>query len=183
MECVDFGSGDGHYFSLASIDQLIQDANLQNWADVSELVKTHPRKEDYIWYEKEMYHNLGIDHSAYEQDVKRWPYQDMWDRFTKDLPIEIAKKRKYKGMVCHDTSLLVTPVRDRIQIFKFLSNYVPSGVKFSIHFEIDCKKVFFKNRRASCYFDFRPYGTTYMDQNRNQLGKATSPSILQNTFF
>ena len=98
MECVEFND-DGHYFSLASIDQLIQDANLQNWANVSELVKTHPRKEDYIWYEKEMYHNLGIDHSAYEQDVKRWPYQDMWDRFTKDLPIEIAKKRKYKGIV------------------------------------------------------------------------------------
>ena len=52
-----------------------------------------------MWYANEMYHNLGIDHSAYEQDVRRWPYQDMWDRFTKDLPVEVAKKRKYKATV------------------------------------------------------------------------------------
>ena len=63
MECVQFNDV-GHYFSVASIDQLIQDANLQNWASTSELIKTHPRKEDYMWYGKEMYHNLGIDQSG-----------------------------------------------------------------------------------------------------------------------
>ena len=38
MECAEIDV-DGHYFSTASIDQLLQDANLQHWGDVSELVK------------------------------------------------------------------------------------------------------------------------------------------------
>ena len=76
----DFFSEDGHYFSVASLDQLLQDANLQNWTTVDNLIKYHPRKEDFVWNAKEMYHNLGVDNSAYENDARRWPYQDMWDR-------------------------------------------------------------------------------------------------------
>ena len=38
MECAEIDT-DGHYFSTASIDQLLQDANLQHWADVTELGK------------------------------------------------------------------------------------------------------------------------------------------------
>ena len=78
------------------MDQLLQDANLQNWTTVDNLIKYHPRKGDFIWNAKEMYHNLGIDNSAYKNDARRWPYQDMWDRFTTDLPIEVAKERGYK---------------------------------------------------------------------------------------
>ena len=81
---------------MASLDQLLQDANLQNWTTVDNLIKYHPRKGDFIWNAKEMYHNLGVDNSAYENDARRWPYQDMWDRFTTDLPVEVAKERGYK---------------------------------------------------------------------------------------